>query len=108
MPASDIVGSGLRQYREDSVASFLCAAPCSSVPASFQDATWHPRRLAAGVQPLSAGIRRGKKDFPPKVLIDLICVTVTVARIRQTCEGCLMEGSGIQKAWTGNNTGALV
>lgn len=90
---------------------FCGGAPRSSVPASFRHATWHPRRLTAAVaySLLSPGSHRGKKkDFPPKVLIDLNCVTVTVARIRQTREGCLMEGSGTQKAWTGSNTGTLV
>lgn len=83
---------------------FLCASliPACHVASRETD-------CSRSVQPPFSWQSQGeKKDFPPKVLIDLNCVTVTAARIRQTREGCLIEGSGTQKAWTGNNTETLI
>lgn len=107
--ASDMVRSGLRQYHEDSVASFLwqgSASLCASLIPGCHVASQETdcKHTASSLLAFTGE----KKDFPPKVLTDLICVTVTVARIRQTCEGCLIEGSGTQKAWAENNTKALV
>lgn len=105
MPASDIVGSGLRQYHEDSVASFLwrgsgsfCASLVPACHVASQETDCRRTVL------LSAGTHRGKKIFLPR-----FSLTSFVSRWSGLGrgEGRLIGGSGIQEAWAGNNTGAL-
>lgn len=105
MPASDIVGSGLRQYHEDSVASFLWRDSGSFSASLVPGCHVAPQETdCRRTVLLSAGTHRGKKIFPPEVLTDLVCVTWSgLGRgVRLTGE------SGTQEAWAGNNTGALV
>lgn len=108
MPASDLVGSGLRQYHEDSVAPFLpqgSGSFCASLVPGCHVATQETncRRTASFLLALAGE----KKIFLPRFSLTSFMSWSLWPGVGRG-EGRLIGGSATQKACAGISTGALV